>query len=227
MLVSRLIKHNLMKDVFNDENESFMQETRTLYNPDKNIPNIHLPTKFYFKKQWHDGCINVVNPHRATNVLGTPGSGKSFAIINNYIKQLIEQGNALYVYDYKFPTLTNIAYNHFRLHPEGYANNGGKIPKMYIINFDDPRRSHRCNPLHPSFLKDITDAFESAHVIMMNLNRTWIKKQGEFFVESPIILLAAIIWFLKIYNNGKYCTFPHAIEFLNKKSLLTDKNFST
>jgi hypothetical protein len=36
-------------------------------------------------------------------------------------------------------------------------------------------------------------------------------------VESPIILLAAIIWYLKIYENGNYCTFPHAIEFLNQK----------
>ncbi|MDR1226808.1 MAG: YWFCY domain-containing protein [Prevotellaceae bacterium] len=223
MRVSRILKQNLMKDVFNSENESFMQETRTLYNPNSSIPNIHLSTKFYYHEKWYYGVINVVNPHRATNVLGTPGSGKSFAVINEYIRQLIDQGNALYVYDYKFPTLTNIAYNHFRLHPQGYANNGGKLPKVYIINFDDPEKSHRCNPLHPSFLKDITDAFESAHVIMMNLNRTWIKKQGDFFVESPITLLAAIIWFLKIYKDpktgeaGRFCTFPHAIEFLCQK----------
>ncbi|MGL4364630.1 MAG: conjugal transfer protein MobC [Bacteroidales bacterium] len=216
-LASRILKNSLMKDVFNTENESFMQETRFLENPNKNIPTIHLKSQFYYKGKWHDGMINVVNPHRATNVLGTPGSGKSFAIINEYIRQLIEHGNALYVYDFKFPTLTDIVFNHFRLHPEGYTKNGGKMPKVYIINFDDPARSHRCNPLHPSFLKGITDAFESAHVIMMNLNRTWIKKQGDFFVESPIILLAAIIWFLKIYQNGKYCTFPHAIELLNKK----------
>jgi hypothetical protein len=223
MRASRILRQNLMKDVFNNENESFMQEKRILYNGDKSIPNIHLPTKFYYHAKWHYGMINVVNPHRATNVLGTPGSGKSFAVINEYIRQLIDQGNALYVYDYKFPTLTNIAYNHFRLHQQGYTKNGGKLPKVCIINFDDPRKSHRCNPLHPSFLKGITDAFESAHVIMMNLNRTWIKKQGDFFVESPITLLAAIIWFLKIYKDpktgeaGKYCTFPHAIEFLCQK----------
>ena len=90
-------------------------------------------------------------------------------------------------------------------------------PKFYVINFDNPRESHRCNPIHPDFMTDISDAYESAYTIMLNLNRTWISKQGDFFVESPIILLASIIWYLKIYKNGKYCTFPHAIEFLNRK----------
>jgi hypothetical protein len=66
-------------------------------------------------------------------------------------------------------------------------------------------------------MTDISDAYESAYTIMLNLNKTWIQKQGDFFVESPIILLAAIIWYLKIYKNGMYCSFPHAIEFLNKK----------
>ena len=83
-----------------------------------------------------------------------------------------------------------------------------------MINFDDPMRSHRCNPIAPEFMTDISDAYESAYTIMLNLNKTWVSKQGDFFVESPIILLAAIIWFLRIYKDGKYCTFPHAIEFL-------------
>ncbi|GHT01768.1 hypothetical protein AGMMS49525_03450 [Bacteroidia bacterium] len=91
------------------------------------------------------------------------------------------------------------------------------MPKFYVINFDNPRKSHRCNPINPAFMTDISDAYESAYTIMLNLNKTWIQKQGDFFVESPIILLAAIIWYLKIYDNGKYCTFPHAIEFLNQK----------
>lgn len=91
------------------------------------------------------------------------------------------------------------------------------MTKFYVINFDDPRKSHRCNPLNPDFMSDISDAYEAAYTIMLNLNRSWIQKQGDFFVESPIILLAAIIWYLKIYEDGKYCTFPHAIELLNKK----------
>ena len=206
--MSRLLKNNLMDDVFNTENESFMQETRLM----ENEYSVNLPTRFYYKKKWNNGWINVVNPFRASMVLGTPGSGKSFAIVNNYIKQQIEKGFAMYIYDYKFPDLSEIAYNHLRNHLDAYEVK----PQFYVINFDDPRKSHRCNPINPAFMTDISDAYESAHTIMLNLNRTWIQKQGDFFVESPIILLAAIIWYLKIYENGKYCTFPHAIEFLNR-----------
>ena len=206
--MSRLLKNNLMDDVFNLENESFMQETRLL----ENEYSVNLPTRFYYKKRWHKGWINIVNPFRASMVLGTPGSGKSFAIVNNYIKQQIEKGFAMYIYDYKFPDLSEIAYNHLLTHLDTYEVK----PQFFVINFDDPRRSHRCNPITPAFMTDISDAYESAYTIMLNLNRTWIQKQGDFFVESPIILLAAIIWFLKIYQGGKYCTFPHAIEFLNR-----------
>ncbi|MDN3692542.1 conjugal transfer protein MobC [Chryseobacterium tructae] len=207
--ISRLLKHNLMTDVFNSENESFQQETQLLYNE----YSVNLPTKFYYQGNWHQGWINVVNPFRATIVLGTPGSGKSYAIVNNYIRQHIEKGFSMYIYDFKFDDLSTIAYNHLLNHSDAYTTK----PKFYIINFDDPRKSHRCNPLHPSFMTDISDAYEAAYTIMLNLNRSWIQKQGDFFVESPIILLAAIIWFLKIYENGRYCTFPHAIELLNKK----------
>ena len=206
--MSRLLKNNLMDDVFNTENESFMQETRLM----QNEYSVNLPTRFYYKKKWNKGWINVVNPFRASMVLGTPGSGKSYAIVNNYIKQQIEKGFAMYIYDYKFPDLSEIAYNHLLHHLDAYKVK----PQFYVINFDDPRKSHRCNPINPAFMTDISDAYESAYTIMLNLNRSWIQKQGDFFVESPIILLAAIIWFLKIYEDGKYCTFPHAIEFLNR-----------
>ena len=206
--MSRLLKNNLMDDVFNTENESFMQETRLM----ENEYSVNLPTRFYYKKKWNKGWINVVNPFRASMVLGTPGSGKSYAIVNNYIKQQIEKGFAMYIYDYKFPDLSEIAYNHLLNHLYAYKVK----PQFYVINFDDPRKSHRCNPINPAFMTDISDAYESAYTIMLNLNRSWIQKQGDFFVESPIILLAAIIWFLKIYEDGKYCTFPHAIEFLNR-----------
>ncbi|MGM8363296.1 conjugal transfer protein MobC [Flavobacterium sp. ARAG 55.4] len=207
--MSRLLRTNLMDDVFNNENESFQQETKLM----KNEYSVNLPTKFYYKNKWNDGWINIVNPFRATIVLGTPGSGKSYAIINNYIKQQIEKGFSMYIYDFKFDDLSTIAYNHLLKHQNKYKVK----PKFYVINFDDPRKSHRCNPLNPDFMTDISDAYEAAYTIMLNLNRSWIQKQGDFFVESPIILLAAIIWYLKIYNDGKYCTFPHAIELLNKK----------
>ena len=207
--MSRLLKYNLMEDVFNNENESFMQETRLLTND----YSVNLPTRFYYKKKWNKGWVNVVNPFRATIVLGTPGSGKSYAVVNNFIKQQIEKGYSMYVYDFKFPDLSMIAYNHLMNNLDGYKVK----PKFYVINFDDPRRSHRCNPIHPDFMTDISDAYESAYTIMLNLNKSWVQKQGDFFVESPIVLFAAIIWYLRIYQNGKYCTFPHAIELLNRK----------
>ena len=207
--MSRLLKHNLMEDVFNNENESFMQETKLM----ENEYSVNLPTRFYYKKKWQRGWINVVNPFRATIVLGTPGSGKSFAVVNNYIKQQIEKGYSMYIYDFKFPDLSTIAYNHMMNHQNGYKVK----PQFYVINFDNPRRSHRCNPIHPDFMSDISDAYESAYTIMLNLNKTWVQKQGDFFVESPIILFAAIIWYLRIYKDGKYCTFPHAIELLNRR----------
>jgi hypothetical protein len=207
--MSRLLRTNLMDDVFNNENESFQQETKLM----ENEYSVNLPTKFYYKNKWNNGWINIVNPFRATIVLGTPGSGKSYAIVNNYIKQQIEKGFSMYIYDFKFDDLSTIAYNHLLKHGDKYKVQ----PKFYVINFDDPRKSHRCNPLNPDFMTDISDAYEAAYTIMLNLNRSWIQKQGDFFVESPIILLAAIIWYLKIYDNGKYCTFPHAIELLNKK----------
>jgi len=206
--MSRLLKNNLMDDVFNMENESFMQETRLL----QSEYSVNLPTKFWYKKKQWKGWINVVNPFRASIVLGTPGSGKSYAVVNQYIKQQIEKGFSMYVYDFKFPDLSTIAYNHLLNNQLGYE----KVPTFYVINFDDPSRSHRCNPINPSFMEDISDAYESSYTIMLNLNKTWVQKQGDFFVESPIILFASIIWYLRIYKDGKYCTFPHAIEFLNK-----------
>ena len=202
----RLLKQPLANDPFNDDNESFFQEERYLCNE----YSVNLPTRYRYKSQWRRGWINVINPFRATLILGTPGSGKSYAVLNNYIKQHIEKGFSMLVYDYKFDDLTRIAYNHLLRHLDRYAVK----PKFCIINFDDPRRSNRCNPIDARFMDDISDAYESAYVTLLNLNKTWVDKQGDFFTDSAVILLAAIIWYLKIYDNGRYCTFPHAIEFL-------------
>lgn len=185
-----------------------MQETRLM----ENEYSVNLPTRFYYKKRWNNGFVNIVNIFRACMVIGTPGSGKSYAIVNSYIRQLIAKGFAIYIYDYKFDDLSTIAYNSLLKNMDKYEVK----PRFYVINFDDPCRSHRCNPINPEFMTDISDAYEASYTIMLNLNRTWIEKQGDFFVESPIILLAAIIWYLKIYKNDIYCTFPHAVELLNK-----------
>ena len=202
----RLMKQPLMDDPFNDNNESFLQEERCI----DNDCSVNLPTRYRYKGQWRNGWISVVNVYRSTAVLGLPGSGKSYAVLNNYIKQHIEKGFSMLVYDYKFDDLTRIAYNHLLRHLDKYAVK----PKFCIINFDDPRRSNRCNPIDARFMDDISDAYESAYVTLLNLNKTWVDKQGDFFTDSAVILLAAIIWYLKIYDRGRYCTFPHAIEFL-------------
>ncbi|MCA6024918.1 type IV secretion system DNA-binding domain-containing protein [Bacteroides thetaiotaomicron] len=207
--ISRLLKNNLLEDVFNTENESFMQETKLM----ENEYSVNLPTKFWYRGKTYNGFINLVNIFRATMILGTPGSGKSYAIVNQFIKQTIEKSYALYIYDFKFDDLSVIAYNHLLKYRHRYKVS----PKFYVINFDNPRKSHRCNPLSPELMTDISDAYESSYTIMLNLNKSWVQKQGDFFVESPIVLFTAIIWFLKLYENGKYCTFPHAIELLNKR----------
>ena len=202
----RLMKQPLMDDPFNDNNESFLQEERCI----DNDCSVNLPTRYRYKGQWRNGWISVVNVYRSTAVIGLPGSGKSYAVLNNYIKQHIEKGFSMLVYDYKFDDLTRIAYNHLLRHLDKYAVK----PKFCIINFDDSHRSNRCNPIDARFMDDISDAYESAYVTLLNLNKTWVDKQGDFFTDSAVILLAAIIWYLKIYDRGRYCTFPHAIEFL-------------
>lgn len=164
--MSRLYRHNLMEDVFNMENESFMQETRLM----ENEYSVNLPTRFYYKKRWNNGFVNIVNIFRACMVIGTPGSGKSYAIVNSYIRQLIAKGFAIYIYDYKFDDLSTIAYNSLLKNMDKYEVN----PQFYVINFDDPRRSHRCNPINPEFMTDISDAYEASYTIMLNLNRTWV-----------------------------------------------------
>src|SRR5690606_26261369 len=188
--MSRLLRNNLMDDVFNNENESFQQETRLI----ENEYSVNLPTKFFYKGKWNNGWINIVNSFRASIVLSTPSTVITYDIINKNINHHNEKCIEMYIYDFKFDDLSTIAYNHLLNLSEKYKVK----PKFYVINFDDPRRSNRCNPLSPAFMTDISDAYEASYTIMLNLNRSWILKQGDFFVESPIILLASIIWFLKI-----------------------------
>lgn len=211
MWIGRLFSNDLMKDRFNKENESFPQEERLM----ENEFSVNLPTEYYVQNKKRAGNINIVNPFRATMVLGTPGSGKSFAVVNEFIRQHLAKGFSMYVYDYKFDDLSTIVYNNLLKNKDKFK---GAV-KFYVINFDDPRKSHRCNPLKPELMTDIIDAYESASTIMLNMNRTWIQKQGDFFVESPINILTMAIWFMRIYEEsgvkGKYCTFPHVIEFLN------------
>ncbi|EHQ26197.1 conjugal transfer protein MobC [Mucilaginibacter paludis] len=204
--LSRLIKISLTKDVFNTENETFPQEERLLVNE----YSINLPAKYRLKDKIRDSWINVINPFRGLLVSGTPGAGKSYFVIRHIIDQHIKKGFTMFLYDFKFDDLSKIAYNKLLQYRHHY-----KIqPAFYLINFDDLTRTHRCNPLDPLSMDDLTDATEASRTIMMGLNREWIKKQGDFFVESPINFLTAIIWYLRRYKDGKYCTLPHVIELL-------------
>jgi len=154
--------------------------------------------------------IILSHNHPSGNFLGTPGSGKSYFVIRHVITQHIQKGFTMFVYDFKFDDLSKIAYNTWLKNRHRYV----KAPRFFVINFDDLSRSHRCNPLEPSAMTDITDAAESARTILMGLNREWIKRQGDFFVESPINFLTAVIWYLKKYRDGEFCTLPHVIELM-------------
>lgn len=207
----------------NDVNETFEQCDELISTPD----SINIPTKYQYKKKIHNGWINVVNPFRATMVLGVPGSGKSYSVYNPFIEQMVEKGYSMFVYDYKFPDLTEVVYNetlrkyHMRKNPAFGKVAGApeyvpdpSAPKFYVINFKDPRYSNRCNPIHPSYIQDPADSAEIADIVMKNVAPGTVEKE-DFFAMSAKVYLDAIIYFLSIYEDGRYCTFPHVIELMS------------
>ncbi|HRE67733.1 MAG TPA: conjugal transfer protein MobC [Cyclobacteriaceae bacterium] len=204
--LSRLITLSFRKDIFNKLNESFPQEERLL----ENEYSINLPSAYSLKGKRRRSWINIINPFRSTLVIGTPGAGKSYFVVRHIITQHIRKGFAMFIYDFKYDDLTRIAYNTLLKNARAFP----VLPKFFVINFEDLSRSHRCNPLDPATMEDITDATESSRTIMLGLNREWIKKQGDFFVESPINFVTGIIWFLRKYEEGKFCTLPHVIELM-------------
>lgn len=206
--ISKIINVNLMKDRFNEENECFPQEENWIGNE----YSVNLETQYRYKGKAHFGCVNVINPFRGTMVIGTPGSGKSYSVVLPFIKQHLAKGFSMCVYDFKFPDLSQVVYNHFLK-----AKREGALPgtaRFYVINFDDIQHSYRCNPLAPELMFSPIDAFEASRTVLYNLNREWIRKQGEFFSESAVSFFAAVIWFLKKYGHGQFCTLPHAMEML-------------
>lgn len=205
-MLSRIIRDRLTNDIFNRDNETFPQEERLI----ENEYSVNLPAQYLLRGKIKNSYINFINMFRALLVLGSPGSGKSYFIIRHVITQHIRKGFAMFVYDFKMPDLAVIAYNTWLKYKDDYKI----VPKFYSINFDDLSRSSRCNPLEPSTMLDLTDAVESARTILLGLNREWIKRQGDFFVESPINFLTAIIWYLRKYRNGEFCTLPHVIELM-------------
>lgn len=202
--LSRLIKLNLNKDIFNRLNETFPQEERLL----ENEYSVNLPARYNYKGAIKDSWINFINPFRGMLIAGTPGAGKSYFVVRHIIDQHIRKGFSMFLYDFKFDDLSRLAYNKLLKYYAGYPVK----PKFYVISLDEIY--HRANPLDPQGMEDITDAAESARTIMLGLNREWIKKQGDFFVESAINFLTAVIWYLRKYEDGRYCTLPHVIELI-------------
>ncbi|MGI8601276.1 MAG: conjugal transfer protein MobC [Chitinophagaceae bacterium] len=201
-----ILKLKLGKDVFNDLNETFPQEERLI----ENEYSINLPARYNLKAKNRKSFINIINPFRGVLVVGSPGSGKSWFVIQHVIRQHIKKGFSMFIYDFKYDDLTKIAYNCMLQSKKNYK----VTPTFHVINFDKLSQTHRCNPLDPLKMYDITDASESARTILLGLNKEWINKQGDFFVESPINFVTAVIWFLRKHDGGKYCTLPHVIELM-------------
>ncbi len=204
--LSRLIHVKLSQDVFNELNETFPQEERLINNDN----SVNYPARYNLKSKLRGSYINIINPFRGSIVCGTPGAGKSWFVILPLIKQMIEKGYAMLIYDFKYDDLSKPAYNWMLANLHKY----GQPPSFYSLNFDNLSGTHRCNPLDPQNMLDITDATESARTILLGLNREWIKRQGDFFVESPINFVTAVIWYLRKYGNGCFCTLPHVIEMM-------------
>lgn len=211
----RLFDTLFAKDRYNKVNKVFPQNTELL----ENEMSVNIPFKFIkgYKKNlepiYEDGIINFVAPERATLVLGKPGSGKSYSFNEEFIRQWIEKGFAFINYDYKFPTLTDIAYFYFQKNKEsayGKYTNGGRFA---CINISNPEYSDRCNPISVEILQNMADAIDAVYTIFYNLDKKSAQKQ-DFFQMSAMAITSAALWFLRQYDGGKYCTFPHLIQLI-------------
>jgi len=208
--ISKIIRSNFGKDEWNIEGESFMQQTKAVVTP----YSVNIPMQFYYKGKVHNGYINIVNPFRGTILIGTPGSGKSFGVVNPFIRQMIAKEYTMCLYDFKFPDLGQIAYYHYLL-----AKQNGKMKdfQFNVINLDKVEKSRRINPLRADYIVTLADASETAEAIVESLQ----KSDGgggadKFFTQSAVNFLASCIYFVSRHEGGKYSTFSHLLAFLNR-----------
>jgi hypothetical protein len=208
--VSKLIRSGLGKDQWNVEGESFMQPVKKVETP----WSVNIPMQFYYKKKVRNGWINIVNPFRATILIGTPGSGKSYSVVNPFIRQLIAKEFCVCLYDFKYPDLGQIAYYHYLL-----ARQQGKLKgyDFHVVNLNEPEKSRRINPWRSEYIRSLADASETAEALVEAMKKG--DKSGgsdQFFTQSAINFLAACIYFLSKYEGGKYSSFPHVLALLNR-----------
>ena len=200
-----------MQQADNDPWETFDQTSKKIVTP----TSVNIPTEYQYKHRLHKGWLNIIQPQRAVIILGVPGSGKTYAVYGPIIEQFLAKGMPMFVYDYKYPSLTDKVYNEYLGIRDDFKKKHGVDLAFNVINFKDPRMSMRCNPLHPRYLVSQEDSFEVADIIWANVNPKSVE-QEDFFTMSAKQYIDALVWFLRIHKDGKYCTFPHLIELMGR-----------
>ena len=209
--ISKLMQQKMGKDRWNVEEESFDQNQELI----KSETNINIPYLFRYKGKSNKGWINL-NPFRGTMVIGTPGSGKSFGVINPAIRQMIEKGFCLCIYDFKFPDLAQIAYYHYLLKK---SKDSEYNYRFHVINLNEVEKSRRVNPFHKKYIQTLAEAQEMAESMVSSLQKGGSSSGGgseAFFTQSAINFLASCIYYFAKLENGKYSDLPHILSFMNR-----------
>ena len=209
--ISKLMQQKMGKDRWNVEEESFDQNQELI----KSDTNINIPYLFRYKGKSNKGWINL-NPFRGTMVIGTPGSGKSFGVINPAIRQMIAKGFCLCIYDFKFPDLAQIAYYHYLLKK---SKESDYKYSFNVINLNEVEKSRRVNPFHKKYIQTLAEAQEMAESMVSSLQKGGSSSGGgseAFFTQSAINFLASCIYFFAKLENGKYSDLPHILSFMNR-----------
>jgi hypothetical protein len=209
--ISKLMQQKMGKDRWNVEEESFDQNQQLV----ETDTSINIPYLFRFQKTIKKGWMNI-NPFRGTMVIGTPGSGKSFGVINPAIRQMIGKGFCLCIYDFKFPDLAQIAYYHYLLKK---SKNKGYQHQFHVINLNDVEKSKRVNPFRKEYIQTLAEAQEMAESMVSSLQKGGSSSGGgsdAFFTQSAINFLSSCIYFFARLENGKYSDLPHILSFMNR-----------
>ena len=209
--ISKLMQQKMGKDRWNVEEESFAQNQELV----ETDTSINIPYLFRYSKKINKGCVNI-NPFRGTMVIGTPGSGKSFGIINPAIRQMIAKGFCLCIYDFKFPDLAQIAYYHYLLKK---SKDSGYEYDFHVINLNEVEKSKRVNPFKKEYIQTLAEAQEMAESMVSSLQKGGSSSGGgsdAFFTQSAINFLSSSIYFFATYEDGKYSDLPHILSFMNR-----------